>query len=117
MPEMIAQVREESRKGRKDLAGLKGEIDWELSTGLYRSSNKDLVEELEDGEAEGEYDYDDMGKALTKEQVDMLGIILAGGLGTMDRLAGAGLKDERGRRRDRLCPFCLGMRSLGRVQA
>ena len=51
-------------------------------------------------------DYDDMGEPLTREQTDMLGIVLTGGLGTMDRMAGAGLKDQWGRLRARTCPFC-----------
>ena len=64
----------------------------ELSTGFYRSGNKDPTEEMEGGGArEEKIDYGGMGEALTREQTDMLGIILSGGLGTMDRLAGAGL--------------------------
>ena len=76
---MADHAREEDRKGRKDMADFKGEIDWELSTGLYRSSNKGLTEDQEEGEAmEGEIDYDDMGEALTREQTDMLRIVIGG---------------------------------------
>ena len=50
--------------------------------------------------------YDDLGQPFTKEQTDMLGIILTGGLVTMDRFAGAGLKDAWGGHRQKLCLFC-----------
>ena len=44
--------------------------------------------------------------ALTKEEVEMLGIILTGGLVSMDRMASAELYDIFGEGQTKKCPFC-----------
>ena len=89
-------------KGRKDLAGFKGELDWELSTELYRRYNRVATEEEDEGEGEI---YDEMG-SMDREQVDMFGFIMTGCRVMMDRMAAAELKDACGGRRGRVCPFC-----------
>ena len=89
------------------MVGFIGNVDWELSTGLYRTGNKNQAEEQEEREVVVEEpDYDDMGQPFTKEETDMLGTILTGGLVTMDRFASAGLKDAWGGHRQKLCLFC-----------
>ena len=85
-------------KKRKDLEGFNGDLDWELSTELYRRNNGTEEDDEQEGEEAGEH--------ITREQTDMLGIILTGGLATTERLAAAELKDIWGRCRGRRCPFC-----------
>ena len=75
IPEEVEGDRRELTK-RKDLQGFKGDLDWELSTELYRRSIG--IEE------EDEQELEDTSDRMTREQTDMIGIILTGGLATTE---------------------------------
>ena len=77
-----------ARKGRKDKAGTGGDMVREASTGLYRSSNKKLDDDVAEDGGGMKDGADELGGGdwrFHKGQADVPGITLTGGLAMLDR--------------------------------
>ena len=82
------------KKARKDLAGFQGEVDWTLSTELYRKWQRKLRKRSGEGQEEPlaassdeeEEEQQEGDEEINEERVQMLGIILTGGMVSMERM-------------------------------
>ena len=87
-------------------------MDWDLSTELDRKWSgkvRKLEKERENEPWEREPSHEGEEEdplILTQEEGEMLGIILSGGLVSMDRMVSADLQDLFGKGQTKQCLFC-----------
>ena len=110
----VVEARRRGRKARKDLAGFQGEVDWALSTELYRKWQRKLRKNTSEeqgeqlaisSEDEGEEQQGD-DEEINDERVQMLGIILTGGMVSMEKMHSAELHALLGPTTSKNCTFC-----------